>query len=366
MALPFLALYLTVRLGRSGAEAGLALTLYGAGAMLTAPLSGKLSDWMGPLRMMKLALFGSGTILAVFGLVRGYAAILLATFIWAIVSEAFRPASMAILTDVVEVEQRKPAYALHRLAVNLGMSVGPAVGGFLAAVSFPILFLVDGATSVLAGLVLVMFHWPASSRERGNKPHNAQPASTRKRLSAFADRRLIYFLIALLPVEMVFFQTQAAMPLFLVEGLGLKESTYGLLLTVNTVAIILLEVPLNTMMALWSHRWSLVLGASLTGIGFGALAIAGGIPAIAATVLVWTFGEMILMPGSTAYVAEIAPADRRGEYMGLYTMSFSVAFAIGPLLGAASLARFGGTALWVGTLVFGLISATLMLRLKAR
>lgn len=153
------------------------------------------------------------------------------------------------------------------------------------------------------------------------------------------------------------------MPLFLVRDLGVPASTYGLLFTINTGLIILLEVPLNLAMAGWRHQRALALGALLTGAGFGAMALAGNIYEIAATVVVWTFGEMILLPGSSAYAAEIAPADRRGEYMGLYVMSFSTAFTVGPWLGTEVYERFGGSVLWGAAFLCGCLAAAIMARL---
>src|SRR6185295_2710862 len=128
--------------------------------------------------------------------------------------------------------------------------------------------------------------------------------------------------------------------------LRFSESLYGLLLTINTVLIILIEVPLNMAMAHWSHKRALALGALLTGAGFGALVFASNGWTIAATMFIWTFGEMIIFPSSSAFVADIAPAQQRGIYSGLYVMSFSVAFLIGPWIGIAVLERFGATVLW--------------------
>src|SRR5207247_2478956 len=132
----------------------LALTAYGVGALVTGPLAGRLCDKVGAIRVAEGALLLSGAIVMLLPLARGYGGILGIVLIWAVTGEAFRPAVLTVTTDMVAPEQRRTAFALVRLAVNLGMSVGPAVGGFLAMVSFPALFLVDGATSILAGVVL--------------------------------------------------------------------------------------------------------------------------------------------------------------------------------------------------------------------
>jgi predicted MFS family arabinose efflux permease len=365
MVLPFLVLYLTQSAGLSAEKAGLVMIFYGVGALITAPLSGRLSDRLGSLRIMKASLFLSGVFLFLFPLARSFAAILTITVIWAISNEAFRPANMASLTNFVAPEQRRAAFALNRLAINLGMSVGPALGGFLIMASFNALFFVDGATSILACLVLTV-----ATRNAKIKPEAQAVISTdsaelpKKRLRLLADHRLLYFLFAMTLIEIVFFQNQGAMPLFLVRDLKFSESAYGLMFTINTGLIILVEVPLNTAMSRWPHRHTLALGTLLCGAGFGALAFASGFLSVAATVVIWTFGEMILFPSGSAYVADIAPASQIGEYMGFYVMTFSAAFIIGPWLGILVLEQFGAFALWVASFACGLLSAAIIWRVK--
>jgi MFS family permease len=379
MVLPFLVLYLTRELNISASHAALALTVYGIAALLTMPVSGWLTDRFGSLFVMRGSLLLSGFMLFLFPLAHHFAAILGITFAFAILNESVRPPSLALVSELVEPQQRKQAFALSRLAVNLGMSVGPAIGGILALYSFRILFFTDGVTSILAALVL-MFAWPATLRTNASEPKWDDPEDLGREieaegpsllaashpvadLRAFRNRRMLYFLAALIPTQLVFFQLTSTVPLFLVHYLRLPESIYGTVFTLNTLMIVVLELPLNNAMAQWSHRRTLTLGAFLYAIGFGSFALARGPIGIFAAVVVWTFGEMILMPGSAAYAAEIAPAGRRGEYMGLYTMSFSFAFSLGPWLGAMLLERHGPQALWGIALVSGCVSTLLMSRI---
>ncbi len=365
MVLPFLTLYLTVDRGFSPGTAGLALTIYGIAAILVAPLSGRLSDHFGPLRIIKLSLVLSGLILFIFSCVSGLIGILAITAIWAIANEAFRPPSMSIIGTLAGPAHRKAAFALSRLAINLGMSIGPVVGGFLAMRSFKLLFYVDGTTAIFAAALLVLLPWKSQQDE-------AEPAASSDNLpdkavvaplpysSVLKNRRFVFFLLAMIPIEMVFFQSLAAMPLYIVRDLHISEAGFGALLAVNTVLIILVEVPLNAAMSSWPHRRSLVVGAFLVGAGFGALAFGGGPLFIAATLVVWTFGEMILLPASAAFVSDISPPAQSGAYMGLYTMGFSVAFAIGPLVGVQMLERFGAATVWIGAFVCGCLTATIL------
>lgn len=367
MVLPFLALYMHRTLGYSVQDAGIALTVYGFGAFTTAPLAGRVSDHLGAGRVMIASLLLSGVMLFVLLAAKSFAVILVLTFVWAVISEAFRPASLVTITELVSPEQRKTAFAVNRLAINLGMSIGPALGGFLILFSYPLLFVIDGATSIIAGLFLLLVPWqPARQHHIHVDRQSGEPSRTARPSSVLTDRSLLYFLVAMIPVVIVFFQHEGAMPLYLVNDLHLSESAYGLLFTVNTAIIILLEVPLNIRMAHWSHRRALALGAFLSGLGFGATGLAMGPFSVAASVVIWTFGEMILLPGASNYMADIAPAARRGVYMGLFQMMFSFSFAISGWVGTSMLDHFGGSVLWAATFIAGCVSALLLWRVKQK
>ena len=373
MVLPFLTLYLTIDRRLSVSSAGITLTVYGIGSILIAPLAGRLSDRLGALRIMKISLFVSGLLLFIYPFANNLASILTITAAWAIASEAFRPPSMSMIGDLAGPTHRKAAFALFRLAINIGMSIGPVVGGFLAMRSFKLLFYFDGSTTLLAALILIALPWrikPDSGGDPQNEDPHEGPYAAKKSSPLYSDvlknRRFLYFLLAMIPVELVFFQPIAAMPLFLVRDLHFTEAGYGMLFAVNTVIIILVEVRLNMSMSSWSHRHALALGAALVGIGFGALVFVNGIVGAVATIVIWTFGEMILLPASAAYVSDVAPPEQSGAYMGLYTMGFSLAFAIGPWLGMQVMEAFGASAVWLGTFACGCITAIMMWLLPKR
>ena len=350
MALPFLALYATQGMGFGPARAGQAMLAYGAAALVAAPLGGHLSDRFGSLRVMRLSLALSALIMAFIPLATRWPALLALVMLWALAAESFRPASMAILSDLATEARRKAVFSLNRLAINLGMSLGPVLGGLLAKRSFHALFWTDAATSLGAALVL----WLAV---RMDAPRHAAAHPPEHPFTALRDRRLRLFLLALIPTMVVFFQHEGALPVFLVKDLGFTPAFYGSLFTLNTALIVLLEVRINLATAHWPARRTLVLGALLTAAGFGALAFLHGRIAIWGTVALWTFGEMTLMPAMSDHVAGLAPPERRGAYMGLYSMAISVAFSLGPWFGLFFMGRCGSTALWIFMGLFGALSA---------
>ena len=359
MVLPFLVLYLTQKLGFSVPRAGFALAVYGAGSIISAPIAGRLSDHIGPLPIMQFSLIGTGLLLLIFPFVDTYEGVIALTLLWAIVSEAFRPANLAMIAEVVPAEQLKPAYALIRLAINLGMSIGPAVAGFIAARSFEWIFVVDGVTTLAAGAVLLATSFTRGKRAKADR--NAVAESRRMLPEVLRDRRMILFLAALFLVGIVFFQHEGALPLFLVQDLQLSPAFYGMLFTVNTVMIVFLEVPLNAATAHWPHRRALSIGAMLFALGSGAFAFASGPPMVIVAIVVWTFGEMLLFPQASAFVAEVAPPEKRGQYMGAYSLAFNLAFAVAPWAGTATFAEFGAKVLWISVYAIGAVAAAMML-----
>jgi MFS family permease len=386
MVIPFLILYLTHDLGQSPSRAALAMAVYGLGAVATAPFAGRLADRIGPRRIVTTSLLSAGLLLLPYPWLRSYPAILGLTFVWSVAGEALRPATLSWISGVVQPSQRRAAFALNRLAVNLGMSIGPAVAGFIVERSFAAIFFLDALTSILSGGIVLFATRElrpaasggalpgspddptggatASADEGAPSPAGARAGSGTRGKRAVRNPAFLFFLLGCLPVQIVFFQHASTLPLYLVRELGLTESMYGMMFTINTLLIITLEVPLNGATSAWSHRRNLALGALLTGLGFGGVGLVHSAAGVALMVVLWTFGEMILLPGSAAFAADIAPPARRGEYLGLYSMSFSGAFAIAPWLGARTMELLSPRALWAMAALGGVLSALMLSRVR--
>jgi MFS family permease len=337
--MPFLVLYLT-RLGYSPARAGLALAAYGRGLVVASLVGGHLADRVGRRHTIAISMFSSAAAMMVLSQARSYGAIVILAAVAGFASELYRPAASALIGDLVTPEQRITAFAMYRFAINLGWAAGPATAGFLADRSFFFLFLGDAATSLGYGIIALAF-----------LPHGLRSSGIGERIGdafriTIRDRRFMLFLAATTLVTMVDFQTGSTFPLW-VERNGHSGSTYGLLLSINGVLIIVFELMITS----WTQRYPaqrmIALGYFFSGIGVAMTGLAHGIPALAATVCVWTLGEMIASPVTGAYVTDLAPEQYRGRYNGLWVFAWSIALVIGPSIGTLVF-QYSTTALWIG------------------
>jgi MFS family permease len=353
-AIVFLVLYLTKR-GYSFAAAGAAVAAYGVGEMITGGVAGHLADRIGRRTTMAISMFASAAATLALYFVQSYWAILLVAFLAGAATEGWRPASRALMTDVVPEGQRVTAFALVRLAGNLGIAVGSVVAGFLADRSFLWVFVTDAATSAAFGLIVLV------GLPRGRLTPRAEERERGGYGLILRDRAFVMFLLASAVISFVYFQGQSAsLPLHVVRVSHLAPSAFGFLLALNGLLVVLLELPISSITMHRSPRRTIALGFLLVGLGFGLTGGAHSLPALFGTVAIWTLGEMIAAPVGYAYVADIAPDHLRGRYQGLYGFFWGTGSVTGPAIGTWLLAQ-SVTGFWVLCGVLGCVAALMVL-----
>ncbi|HVR98944.1 MAG TPA: MFS transporter [Thermoanaerobaculia bacterium] len=348
MVLPFLALFLTQERGFTTPEAGRVLALYGLGAVAGSWLGGWLCDRSDPKRVMgwTLSLTGVGFLLV--GRVESRIWIAILIVVLSLVGEAFRPASAAALAAASGPANRTKSFALHRLAINVGMTLGPALGGFLALYDYFWLFVVDGATCLAAAVLLRLF-FPAVQAEPETAPAAATSAGSPWRDGPFLAMMVLVFLMA-----SVTFQEFSTFPLSLRRDFGFAENRIGLAFSVNTLMVVLFEMVLVHSLAARDPLKVVGVGSLLFCLGFGLLPLGSGFAHVAFAVMVLSVGEMMSMPILSGVVANRAEEGSRGRYMGLFMLAFSAAFVSAPLIGTWLYEGWGYKALWFGCGALGL------------
>jgi len=361
---PFLTLYLTSSLGLGSAFATQAMGLYGLGGIVAALTGGQLADRIGRRTVMLASLLGAAAILLVFGRLTSPGAILAAVLAFAFLGEMYRPAAMAMLADLTTPAERPTAFSLMYLTINLGMTVSPIVGGLIAQRSFQWLFWGDAATSATyAAILFLAVRETLPARRAAGAAPGAVGAPAHPPFDAVARRILghgvfLAFCLATLLVSITYMQSHTTLPLYM-KGLGLTPRDYGLVVAVNAFMVVCLQVPFTSLTTRLPREAMLVVSSLFMAAGFGLTALATTAPLLAGTVVVWTVGELLQAPYLSSVVADLAPADLRGTYMGMLTLSFSSALMVGAPLGGAVLERFGAGALWAGALGIAAAGAAL-------
>ena len=355
--LVFLVIWLTEE-GYSPAQAGAAVSAYGVGALGASLLGGYLADRIGRGNAIALSMLSAAATMLALSQADTLPLVLGLSVLAGLTAELYRPASAALLADLVPSERRVTAYALYRLAINLGFAAGPAVAGLLAERSFFLVFLGEAITSALFGIAALLF-LPQGVR---SQHHEETPGELVRAIRA--DRRFQLFLVASLLTAFVYFQAQSALPLHVIDQ-GFSFATFGALISLNGLIVVLLELPIAVVAQRYPRQPVIALGSALTGLGFALTAWATDVPLLALTVFIWTIGEIVSAPSSQAYVADLAPPHLRGRYQGAWGLTFGLALILAPVLGTAAFA-VSPTALWLSCGVLGLVAALLVLGVHPR
>jgi MFS family permease len=286
-----------------------------------------------------------------------YATIVVMAFLAGVATETWRPASRALMADLVPEGQRVTAFAMVRFSGNLAFAIGGAVAGLLADRSFFWLYALDAGTSVVFALITLV---ALPSGRRTPRTEDRERGGYR---AIAADRAFVLFILASVLLVFVYSQQQATLPLQVVNVSGLERSSFGWMLALNGLLVVLLELPISALTMRRAPREMIALGFFLVGLGFGLTAFAHALPAFLLTVGVWTLGEMVAAPVSYAYVADLAPEHLRGRYQGIYGLAWGVGGVAGPAIGTAI---FTSTQTGFWLLCGGLGFASAMLALASR
>ncbi|GGJ91431.1 MFS transporter [Pilimelia anulata] len=352
----FLSIYLTTARGFSPAYAGLVLGAYGAGGALGAVAGGVLADRWGRRPTLVTAQLGAAALMLALGAVTDRAAIVAVAFLLGTFTEGVRPAVGALMVDVVPERDRLRAFNLNYWAINLGFALAAALAGLAARADFALLFVVDAATTVAMAVLVAV-----GLRGTPRLPAAAAAAPRRGGVRAvLRDRVFGVFLLGNLLLAIVVMQHMSTLPVAMGHD-GLGPATFGWVIAVNGVLIVAGQLFVPRLLGRRDHSAVLAAAGLVTGVGFALTAFADTAGVYAATVLVWTVGEMINVPAANTLVAGLAPDSMRGRYQGMWSLSWQVASFSAPILGGWVQQHGGDTVLWLGCGGIGVAIAALHL-----
>lgn len=345
MVIPFLALYLTTQLGMSVRLAGIYLAVHGIGGVLGAVVGGRLAERIGNVRTMQLTLGAAGVGFVALGTVRDPWAIGAVLLFTSLAAEGFRTPSSADIGLTASPEIRARAFALRRLAINLGMALGPAVGGVLATVSYGWLFAIDGLTCLLAGIAVTFLlarqrAGPIDEAGSHAAPDGPTPALWR-------NGELVAVLASAGLMTLAFGQLFATYPITLKGDFGHSEAVIGLLMALNTLIIVLFEMVLLHRLSGSRPPRVVATGCLALAVGFILVQADPRIAVAVAAMSIVTLGEMLTHPVIESFVFSLVPKAAISRAVGALNATFAATFVLAPLVGTAVYDAWGYRALWM-------------------
>jgi MFS family permease len=360
MIWPFLMIYVSEKLNLPLVEIASLMTLNAAMGLIFSFIAGPITDRVGRKGVMVISLAVNG-----FGyLFYSHASTF---FVFAVVmalngafSPLYRVGADSMMADMIPAEKRVDAYSLMRMSNNLGVSLGPAIGGFIAILSYTTAFYIAAAGMVIYSMLLLFF---ARETLQTRQLHEIKY----ERLGGYGrilrDKKFIPFVATYALTQICSSMIWVLLSVYTKKNYNMPESLYGLLPTTNAVMVVTLQLLITRYTKRRPPLWMLALGGLFYSIGVGSMALGRGFWGFWIGMVILTIGELILVPTSTTYAANLAPADMRGRYMSIYTLTWGLGNGIGPVLGGFLNDTISPPSIWYGGMVIGLIGTLLFTNL---
>ncbi|MBC7567870.1 MAG: MFS transporter [Pedobacter sp.] len=356
MAVPFMGLYVTQSLHRSEIDAGLIITLFGIGSIMGAAIGGKLTDVIGFRPVQILSSIIGGLLFMLFSTITHFSTLCILTVVISFFSEAFRPANFTAVASYAKEGTTTRSYSLNRLATNIGWSVGISMAGIVASINYKLLFIVEGTVSILVGLS-IFFLLPMVS---GFMKKAKENRSNMVIIKPWQDTFYVKFILLTTVFITCAFLMFRVVPVFFKEEWHIDEFAIGIIMGLNGAVIALFEMILIDKI---EKKRSPIFFISIGSIFFAISYVILSVPFMfhvsmaVLTVLIFTIGEMFVLPFINAVVISRSNEHNRGLYAAAYTLSWSFAQVVGPFTGFAIAKHLGYNWLWGGIALLLMLSA---------
>lgn len=381
----FLSMYLVSDMHVSAGVAGTIVSMYGFGGIFGCLYGGALSDRFGRPAMIVIGNLGSAAMLVLLAFIGNPWIMAIALLAYGAISSMPTPAVAAYVSDVVPFRKQKRAYSLQTWAANFGFAIGPIIANQLVKISYALMFYAEAAVLVFATILMIVFFKEVGlgKRPRGEVAparasqsaesaagnaveHTVKQTGESQRPQRFsvwrsyrracADGALMSMVVLMFLYTLAYYQIVSGLPISMTQ-IGLGTDEYSSLLTINGGLLCLLQIPAIGLFQRMSNTRVLVLGMSITAVGYAFQIGANSWVAFAIATVLWTLGELGTFPIAATTVANIAPKDVRGTYQGLYNLVWSLSNAFSPLVGGWILNAFGSRVLWICCTVMFVIVA---------
>ena len=357
MIWPFLMIYVTEKLNLPLSIATSLNSINSAAMMVSVFVSGQLVDRMGRRWAMIISLALSGVVYFFQGQANSYLGFAVVMGLAGAASPLYRVAADAMVTDLLPAEKRVSGFSLMRMSNNLGISIGPAIGGFINSSSYGLAFYLAAAGMISFSLLMFVF-----SRE--TMPENSPPyKNLAARQSqggygrALKDRHFMSFIGIFILVQFCAATVWILLSVYAKHQYGVLENLYGWIPTTNALMVVFLQLYVTHITRRFSALRVMAVGACFYAAAVGSVGLGQGFWAFWMSMVVMSVGELMIMPTASTYIANLAPTDMRGRYMSFFSLSWGVAAGLAPLIGGNLGDAFGPQVTWFGGAFVGIMAA---------
>jgi MFS family permease len=360
MIWPFLMIYVSDKLSLPLVEIASLMTLNAIMGLISSFIAGSIADRVGRKGVMVISLAVNG-----FGyLFYSHASTLPVFALLMALNGAFTPlyrvGADSMMADLIPAEKRVDAYSLMRMSNNLGTSLGPAIGGFIAILSYTTAFYIAAVGMMTYSMLLLFFAKETlQTRPLSEVKHEGLGGYGR----ILRDKKFIPFAATFTLTQICSAMVWVLLSVYTKKNYNLPENLYGLIPTTNAVMVVTLQLLITRYTKRRPPLWMLALGTLFYSVGVGSIALGRGFWGFWVSMVILTIGELILIPTSTTYTANLAPAEMRGRYMSIYTLTWGIGNGVGPILGGFLNDNISPPSIWYGGLVIGLIGTFLFANL---
>ncbi len=366
LVFPFLTLYITRKFGASMTEVGVIFGIVAASGFVGSMLGGALTDRLGRKGMVIFGLLSSAAVNLMLAFVTDLKLVYVGALFIGLFGNSAGPAHGAMIADMLPEEKRSQGFGILRVVFNLAVTIGPAIGGLLAARSFLLLFICDAVSSTITAIIVALAIRETKPEAAEDEPEQTMAQTFGGYRDVLRDVTFMLFVGAYVLLTFVYMQMNTTLAVYLRDSHGVPEQGFGYLLSLNAAMVVLFQFAITRRIAKYKPLAIMAAGTLLYAVGFGMYGFVSTYVLFVVAMVIITIGEMLIAPNSQALVAKFSPDDMRGRYMAVFGISGAIPWGVGPLLAGLILDNADPRWLWYAAGLLGLVAAASFALLRRR